>query len=308
MSAKALGFMKFIQKRFIILLIALLMLAIIGCRIELEGGESEAVLAEETAVSPDNTSASIIETPKPTATSAPELDPYDLLETAENNFQLLNTYSISATRMTRLGTFPIDDGESGWCDVNVEDVLVYCFGGFDVYRDGNQYWRASPNVPWAEPVESQNGRMDVLKLAFQSWTISATLVEYVDQGFPSAEISSIVKELEYVQETTFDGHDVYELQFQVDDSYHNRLDHGGGLATQTMGTMRDAATQSEGSGTGYVYIDIDQELVRYISIESIATIDDFDAETATTVTMTNFNKPMDFASIEMQINEDISQN
>ncbi|MEM7332962.1 MAG: hypothetical protein AAF490_12815 [Chloroflexota bacterium] len=261
--------------------------------------EEEATEVIETQLPPTQ------QLPEPTSTT--EIDALSLLQTAEENFFLLTSYSISGTHATTFGTFPEDSGDVGFCDVDISNILIYCETGFDLFRKENRYWRASLNEPWIEPTESTTGRMDVLIRAFEAWAVGPGLVQYRYQGFPTVEILSIVKELQFSQETTFDGFEVVELTFSIDDAYHDQLNYTGGLATQTMGTMREAANMLEGSGNGYVLIDKEQTLVRFISIESEATVDDFEATTSTTVTISNFNEPMDFSEIENQIQIDIGE-
>ncbi len=221
-----------------------------------------------------------------------DVNPLDLIETAEDNLENLDTYSVVSNMAVEFGDFTPDDGYDQSCIVDQDNVTVYCQGRFDLVRIDDTFWRSEENAPWREPVESKLRRVDVVVSSFEHFGISAGLVRFAPQGFPTVEISDWVNDAELVQETLYEGFSVYEISFTVDDSYHDALNYGGGLATSTMGAMRETATTLDGSGTGTVYIDKELLLIRHLAIDSTAQVDDFEAATALRITFSNFNEPV----------------
>lgn len=222
----------------------------------------------------------------------PDVDPLDLIETAEDNLEELDTYSVVSNMAVEFGNFTPDEGYDASCDVDRANVAMYCLGSFELVRLGDKFWRSAQNEPWREPVESTLGRIDVLIGFFEAFGISAGPIRFAPGGFPTVEISDWVNDVEPIQETVYEGFPVYEISFTVDDSYHDALNYQGGLATSTMGAMRETATTLDGSGTGTVYIDKDLLLIRHLFIDSIAQVDDFEATTALRITFSNFNEPV----------------
>ena len=157
-------------------------------------------------------------------------------------------------------------------------------------RLGDRFWRSSQNESWREPIESTLGRPDILIKYFEAVGISTGLIRFENHGFPTVEISNLVNDVQFVQETTFNDIPVYELSFTVDDSYYDALNYQGGLATFTMGGMRETAVNLDGSGIGTVLIDKDMILIRQLIIDGNAQVDDFEATTALRITFSNFNE------------------
>ncbi len=219
----------------------------------------------------------------------PEVNPLDLIETAEENLEELDTYSVVSKMAVEFGNFTPDEGYDASCDVDRANVAMHCLG---LVRLGDKFWRSAQNEPWREPVESTLERMDVLIGYFETFGISSGLIRFSPDGFPTLEISEFVNDLQLVQETLYDGFEVYEISFTIDDSYHESLRYRGGLATSTMGAMREAAAMLEGRGTGTVYIDEESLLIRHLTIDSTAQVDDFEATTALRITFSNFNEPV----------------
>lgn len=225
-------------------------------------------------------------------TGLPDMDPLDLIETAEENLEDLDTYSVTSSFAVEFGSFAPDEEFDDSCNVDRANVAMYCNGGFELVRLGDTFWRASQYESYKEPVESTMGRRSVLIGYFEFFGIPGGLIRFANQGFPTVEISDFVNDVQFVQETTFDDAPVYEFSFTVDDSYHDALRYRGSLATSTMGSMRETAIELDGSGTGTVLIDKELILIRQLIIDSNAQVDDFEATTALRITFRNFNEPV----------------